>query len=170
MACLLHPKCNFLHGYFKCLPVETVDMELKEKMMQGIHTFRWDRTYQVIKCNPRSTRLCPYPSLVRRMKTYLDLEGRLGPKPRPQSQTKSTQNHPQQTKSWPVQPSTNRRVRKAPTPKASDKRKRTVIAWRGYKVRVLNQPVPTTTAPTTATTSNNNAYNRCCNSHTSNSA
>ena len=28
-----------------------------------------------------------------------------------------------------------------------------MIAKRGYKVRVLNQPMPTTTAPTTATTS-----------------
>ena len=154
MARILHPECNFLHGYLKCLlPVETVDVELKVKMMQGIHTFKQDRTSQVIKCNPWSTRLCPDASLVRKMKTYLELEGRLCPTPRPQSQTQSTQNHPQQTQSQPVQPSTNPRVRKAPTPKASDKRKRTVIAKRGYKVRVLDQPVPTTTTLTTATTS-----------------
>ena len=44
-------------------------------------------------------------------------------------------------------------VRKASTPKANDKRKRRVIAKRGYKVRALNQPMPTTTAPMTATTS-----------------
>ena len=42
----------------------------------------------------------------------------------------------------------------ASTQKASDKRKRAVITKRGYNVRVLNQPVPTsTTGPTTATTS-----------------
>ena len=100
MACILCPECNFLHGYLKCLlPMETVDMELKVKMMQSIHTIRQDRTSQVIKYNPCSTRLCLYPSLVRKMKTYLELEGRLGPKPRPQSQTQSTQNHPQQTQS-----------------------------------------------------------------------
>ena len=40
---------------------------------------------------------------------------------------------------------------KAPGPKASDKRKRTVIAKRGYKVRVLAQPVPSTTTPTEPT-------------------
>ena len=84
MACILQPKCNFLHVYLKCLlPVDTVDAELKVKMMQGIHAFRQDRTSQVIKCNPWSTRLCPYPTLVGKMKTYLELEGRLGPNPRP---------------------------------------------------------------------------------------
>ena len=143
-----------LHSYLKCLlPVEKVDVELKVKMIQGIHTLRQDRTSQVIKCNLWSTRLCLYPSLVRKMKTYLELEGRLGPKPRPLSKAQSTQNHPQQTQSQPVQPITNPRVRKAPTAKASNKRERMVIADRGYKVRVLNQSVPTTTAPSTATTS-----------------
>ena len=121
--------------------------------MQGIHTFKQERTSQVIKCNPWSTCLCLYLSLVRKMKTYLELEGRLGQNPRPLSQTQWTQNHPQQTQSWPVQPSMNPRGRKALTPKASDKRKWTMIAKRGYKVRVLNQPIPTITAPTTATTS-----------------
>ena len=65
MACILRPECNFLHRYFRGqLPVETVDLEVKLKMMQGIHTFRRDRTSQVIRCNPWSTRLCPYPSLI----------------------------------------------------------------------------------------------------------
>ena len=92
MACTLRPECNFLNGYFRCvLPMETVDVEVKVKMMQGIHTFQRDRTSQVIKCNPWSTRLHPYPSLTWKMKTYLELEGKLGPKPRPQPQT-----HPQQ--------------------------------------------------------------------------
>ena len=62
-------------------------MEVKVKTMQGIHTFRGDRTSQVIKCNPCSTRLHPYPSLVHKMRTYLELEERLGPKSRSQLQT-----------------------------------------------------------------------------------
>ena len=91
------------------------------------------------------------------MKTYLELEGKCGPKPRPQPQT-----HPQQTQPQPIQPSTNPMIRKAPGPKASDKRKKTVLTKRKYKVRVLAQPVPTTPttlvnpiapAPTVATTS-----------------
>ena len=63
MACILKPKCNFLHGYFKCLLIiETVDMEMKVKTMRGIHTFMRHCTTQVISCNPWSPRLCPYPS------------------------------------------------------------------------------------------------------------
>ena len=41
MSCILRLECNFLNGYFRCLlPVETVDVEDKVKMMQGIHTFQ----------------------------------------------------------------------------------------------------------------------------------
>ena len=66
MTCILQPKCSFLHGYSRCqLPVETIDIKVKVKMMQGIHIFSRDRTTQVIICNPLSTRLCPYPSLIR---------------------------------------------------------------------------------------------------------
>ena len=75
MACILFPECNFLHGYFRCqLPMETVDMGVTVKTVQHIHMFRRDRTSQVIKCNPWSTRLHPYPSLVQKMRTYLELE------------------------------------------------------------------------------------------------
>ena len=51
-ACILRPECNFLNGYFRCLlPVETVDVEVKVKMMQGIHMFQRNRTSQNIRCN-----------------------------------------------------------------------------------------------------------------------
>ena len=115
-------------------------------MMQGIHTFQRDRTSQIIKCNPLSTRICPYPSLIWKMKTNLKLEGKLGPKSRPQAHIQT-----QQTQLYPVQPSTNPMVRKAPGPKANDKEKRTLIAKRRYNVRVLTQPTPftpTSTSPT----------------------
>ena len=125
MACILHPECNFLHKYFMCqLPVETVDMEVKVKTMQAIHTFRRDRTSQLFRCSPWGTKLCPYPSLIWKMKTYLELEERLGPKSRLKPHTQPQQTCPQQN---PGQPSTNSMVRKAPDPKAnaSDKRKGT---------------------------------------------
>ena len=122
MACILCPECNFLHGYFRCqLPTETVDVEVKVKTMQGIHMFRRDRISQVIKCNLCSTRLHPYLSLVWKMKTYLELEGRLGPKSKTQPQTQlqptqSQQVHVQQNQQRLAQPSTNPRVRKSPSP------------------------------------------------------
>ena len=98
MACILPSECNFLHGYFRCqLPVEMVGVEIKVKTMQGIHTFRRDMTSQLIKCNPWSTKLHPHPSLIQKMRTYLELEGRLGPKSRHQPQTQPQQTQLQQT-------------------------------------------------------------------------
>ena len=64
MACLLQTECNLLHRFFRCwLPVEVVDIEVKITSMQGTHTFRRDRTTQLIKCTPWSTRLCPHPTI-----------------------------------------------------------------------------------------------------------
>ena len=139
MACILRPECNFLNGYLRCLlPVETVDVEVKLKKMQGIYTFQRDKTLQIIMCNPWSTRLHPYPSLIQKMKTYLELEGKLGLKPRDQ-QTQLQLTQPQPSTSACPQNS-NPMARKAPGPKASDKRKRTIITKRGYEVRVLAKP------------------------------
>ena len=82
MACVLKPECNFLHGYFTYfLPVETMDVEVKIKTMKGIHMFWRDRTTQVISCNPWSSRVGLYPSLIRKMRTYLELEGKLSNQP-----------------------------------------------------------------------------------------
>ena len=77
MACLLQPECNFLHRYFRCwLPVKVVDMEVKITSMQGMHIFRRDRTTQLLKCTPWSTRLCPHPTIIKKMKTFLEVEGK----------------------------------------------------------------------------------------------
>ena len=129
MACILHPECNFLYRYFRCqLPEEMVDMQVKVKTMQGIHTFRRDRTSQVIKCNPWSTKLHPYPSLLWKMRTYLELEGKLASKSRPLSKTQSQQTHMQPNQLRPAQPGTNPIVRKSPGPKmnVTDKRRKTM--------------------------------------------
>ena len=87
MACLLQPECNFLHGFFRCkLPVEVVDMEVKITSMQGTHIFRRDRSTQLIKCTPWSTRLCPHPTIIKKIKTFLEVENKIGPIPTPSSQ------------------------------------------------------------------------------------
>ena len=84
MACLLQPECNFLHGFFRCkLPVEVVDVEVKITSMQGTHIFRRDRTTQLIKCTTWSTRLCLHPTIIKKMKTFLEVEGKMGPIPVP---------------------------------------------------------------------------------------
>ena len=63
------------------------------------------------------------------MRTYLELEGRLGPKSKIQQQTQPQptqlqQVHMQQNQQRPAQPSTNPRIRKSPVPKVSDKRRK----------------------------------------------
>ena len=86
MACLLQLECNFLHGYFRCqFPVEVVDVEVKITSKQGMHIFRRDRTMQLIKCTSWSTRLCPHPTIIKKMKTFLEVEGKMGPIPQPTS-------------------------------------------------------------------------------------
>ena len=78
MASLLQPECNFLHGFFRCrLLVEVVDVEVKITLMQGMHIFRRDRTTQLIKCTPWSTRLRPHPTIIKKMKTFLEVEGKM---------------------------------------------------------------------------------------------
>ena len=78
------PECNFLHGFFRCkLPVEVVDIEVKIISIQGMHIFRKDRMTQLIKCTPWSTRLCLHPTIIKKMKTFLEVEGKMGPIPVP---------------------------------------------------------------------------------------
>ena len=101
MACLLEPECNFFYGFFRCkLPVEVVDVEVKITSMQGTHIFRRDRTTQLIKCTPWSIRLCPHPTIIKKMKTFLEVENKMGPIPTPGSQFR------------PLLPDTNPNIRK----------------------------------------------------------
>ena len=112
MVCLLQPECNFLHDFFRCrLPIEVVDVEVKITSMQGTHIFRRDQTTQVIKCTPWSTRLCHHPTIIKKMKTFLEVEGKMGPAPAPASQFR------------PPLPNTNLNIRKD---NAAEKRKRVV--------------------------------------------
>ena len=80
MACPLKPECNFLHRFFRCkLPVEVVDIDVKVTSMQGMHILRRDRTTQLIRCIPWTTKLHPHPNIVKMMKTFLEVENKMGP-------------------------------------------------------------------------------------------
>ena len=110
MVCLLQPEFNFLHRFFRCkLPVEVVDVEVMITSMQGTHIFRRDRTTQLIKCTPWSTRLHPHPTIIKKMKTFLEVESKMGPIPTSSSQFR------------PLLPDTNPNIRKD---KVTEKRKR----------------------------------------------
>ena len=130
IACLLQPECNFLHGYFRCqLPIEVVDIEVKITSMQGTHIFRRDRTMQLIKCTPWNTRLCPHPTIIKKMKTFLEVEGNVGLIPQPTS-----------SQYRPPQLDTNPKVRKD---NAAEKRKKAVPTKR---FRPSTAPKPGETA------------------------
>ena len=80
MACLLQPECNFLHGFFRCkFPVEVVDMEVKVMSRQGMHIFKRDRATQLTRCVLWTTKLCPHPNIIKKMKTFLEVENKMGP-------------------------------------------------------------------------------------------
>ena len=79
MACLLQPECNFLNGFFRCkLPVEVVDVEVKVTSMQGTHIFKRDRMTQLMRCMPWTTKLYPHPDIIEKMKTFLEVENKMG--------------------------------------------------------------------------------------------
>ena len=59
--------------------MEVVDIEVKATSMQGMHIFRRDRTTQLIRCIPWTTKLCPHPTIVKKMKTFLEVENKMGP-------------------------------------------------------------------------------------------
>ena len=129
MACLLQPEYNFLHDFFRCiLLVEVVDVEVKITSMQGTHIFRRDRTTQLIKCTPCSTRLYLHPTIIKKMKTFLEVEVKMGPIPTPGIQFR------------PLLPDTNPNFRKDTV---TEKRKR-AMPKKKFRPAI---PKPTTACP-----------------------
>ena len=113
-------------------PVEAVDVEVKITSMQGIHIFRRDRTVQMIKCTPWNTRLHPHSTIVKKMKTFLEVERKMGPIP----QLAGNQYRP-------PQPDTNPKVRKD---NATEKRKRAAPTKR-FRPSTAPKPSETATQP-----------------------
>ena len=84
MACVLTPQCNVLYGYFWCqLPEDTIDVEVTIRTIKGIHSFRRDCSTQIISCKPWTPHHHPYPSLTRKMRTYLELKEQATDSPHP---------------------------------------------------------------------------------------
>ena len=71
------------------LPMEVVDVEVKVMSMQGTHIFKRDRTTQLTKCIPWTTKIHPHSNIIKKMKTFLEVENKMGPSipmPAPNSQ------------------------------------------------------------------------------------
>ena len=153
MACILQPKCSFFAQILQMLfTSRNSGVEVKITSMHDIHMFRRDRTCRIIKCNPWSTRLHPHPTLIKKMKTYLELEGMLGPKSKVQ---------PQQNQSRPAQSNTNPLERREANP---TNKKRKLIPTERYKVQVVAKPKSTSRVSNTATQSSAIVSNTTMNS------
>ena len=59
-------------------PVEVVDMEVKVTSMQGTHLYKQDQTTQVTKCIPWTNNIHPHPNIIKKMKTFLEVENKMG--------------------------------------------------------------------------------------------
>ena len=128
MACVLTPQCNFLYGYFPCqLPDDTIDVEMTGQSMKGIHTFKRDCSMQLISCRPWTSRYCPYPSLTKKMKTYLKLKDQVAKPPYPSPAYTERPNTPS---------AQNAKMSKSNTSRETKKRNKTQQTSRQYKVRV----------------------------------
>ena len=155
MACVLMPQYNFLYGYFWCqLQEDTMDMEMTVRTVKGIHMFKRDCATQAISCRPWSAQLCPYQSLARKMRAYLELKDQAADPPHPNLTYPDRPNIPSPQK---LQASRNRMA------KESKKRSRSQqVGRRQYKVRLIEKPlvlsrasitsIPTTTVTTTTAT------------------
>ena len=155
MACVLMPQCNFLYRYFQCQLLEdTIDMEVTIQTMKGIHTFKRIHSTQIISCRPSTSWLCPYQSLARKIKTYLELKDQVADPP---CTNPSYPERPDTSSPQKVQASRNKIT------KESKKRNRDHQAnRRQYKVRLIENPlvlpraletlIPTTAVTTTTAT------------------
>ena len=65
-------QCDLIFGILKCtLPKDLIEMDLKVCTLGGIHTYRKDRSTQIIKCSPWRTEVQPYPSLKKKMVEFM---------------------------------------------------------------------------------------------------
>ena len=89
-----------------------VDVEVKVMLMQGTYIFKRDRMTQLIRCVPWTIKLCPLPNIIKKMKTFLEVENKMEPViPAPVSQFR------------PLLPETNSNIRKSDS---TEKRKRAI--------------------------------------------
>ena len=103
-----------------------MDIEVKISSMQGTHVFRRDWTTQLIKCSLWSSILCSHPTIIMKLRIFLELEGKLGPIP----QYSSIQFRP-------PQPDANPNIRKVT--KITEKMKR-VAPTKRFKAKIAAEP------------------------------
>ena len=71
MAGEVNPVCNFFLGFMHTnLPIDTVDVELTLRMVQGIYIYCKDHTMETTIFTPWSKNVMPFPSLRKNIKAF----------------------------------------------------------------------------------------------------
>ena len=122
--------------------------------MKGIHTFKRDHATWIISCRPWSSQLCPYQSLARKMRTYVEVKENTTNPLHPNPTYPDRPNTPLPQK---LQASKKRMARES---KKRDKNHQ--VGRRQYKVRIIEKPLLlskalATSAPRTAVTTTTTA-------------
>ena len=72
MACKLSTPCDLILRILSCtLPEDIIDVDFKVHTLSGMHTYKKDRSTQVIKCRPWETEVQPFPSLQKKMTEFM---------------------------------------------------------------------------------------------------
>ena len=73
MARKISRLCDFIFGSIRTgLPMDTVNVELMVRMVQGIYTYRKDHTAKPTVFSPWSRTIIPFPSMRRKIQIYQD--------------------------------------------------------------------------------------------------
>ena len=133
MACVLTPQCNFLYRYFQCQLLEdTIDLEVTAWTMKGINTFKRGHSTQLISCRLSTFRCCCYPSLTKKMKTYLELKDQVVYAPHPSPTYPERSNMPSPQNAQASRGNTMRETKRRSKTHQTNKRQ--------YKVRMVEKP------------------------------
>ena len=72
MARQINTVCNFILWYVKCKLLEdTIDVEVRVRMVWGTHTLKEDREYHTLKFKPWGDQVKPFEALQVRLSRYI---------------------------------------------------------------------------------------------------
>ena len=117
-------------------------MEVTVRTMKGIHPFKRDCSTQIISCKPRTPNHHPYPTLGKKMRTYLELKDQVADSPCPNP------NYPERPKMPVSQKAQNDK-------EETKKRAKSSLGKKQFKVHIVEKPsmlLVMMAAPTPAST------------------
>ena len=119
--------------------------------MKGIHLFRRDHSTKIISCKPWTQNHFPYPSLTRKLRTYLELKDQAADSPHPRPYYPERPKTPSPQKGQNDKEETKKRAKS----KQGRKQYNVQIVERPHMLPAMSAaPIPASTSTTTPTTTN----------------